>query len=156
MCRKRDLVSDQVNKYKACLNLHGIKQELGVNYFETYVPVTTWMAICLLLTVAILNHQFLRQVDFVMTYTQAPIECEMHMILPQGVLTWFGHAKDFVLHLINNIYEKQFGLVWYAFDCGKCVLVSYVDGIFMSPDKILIDKAIKDLIAVRLKIKAQG
>ena len=40
---------------------------------------------------------------------------------------------------------------------SKCVFVLYVDDdIFMSPDKILIDKAIKDLIAVGLKIKDQG
>ena len=64
--RKLDLVTDQVTKYKAHLNLHGGKQELGVNYFETYAPVATWMAIRFLLIVAILNCWFLRQVDFVM------------------------------------------------------------------------------------------
>ena len=41
MSRKRDLVIDQVTKYKACLNLHDGMKELGVNYFETYMPVTT-------------------------------------------------------------------------------------------------------------------
>ena len=40
---------------------------------------------------------------------------------------------------------------------GKCVFVLYVDnGIIMSPDKKLIDKAIEDFIAVGLKIKDQG
>ena len=36
------------------------------------------------------------------------------------------------------------------------MFVLYVDGIFMSPDNKLIDKAIKDLIVVRLKIEDQG
>ena len=49
------MVTDQVTKYKSHLNLHGSKQELGVNYFETYTPVATWMAIYFLLIVAILN-----------------------------------------------------------------------------------------------------
>ena len=40
------------------------------------------------------------------------------------------------------------------FVLGICVFVLYFDdGIFMSPDKNLIDKAIKDLIAVGLKIE---
>ena len=77
MCRKQDLVTDQVTKYIAWLNLHSGKQKLGVNYFKTYAPVATCMAIPFLLIVAILNHWFLRQVDFVMAYTQAPIECKM-------------------------------------------------------------------------------
>ena len=115
MHRKWDLVTDQVTKYKACLNLHGSKQELDVNYFMTYAPVSTLMAICFLLIVAILNHWFLRQVDFVMAYTQAPIKCEMYMTLPQEVSTWFGCAKDYVLQLVNNIYrQKQVDLVWYS------------------------------------------
>ena len=149
----------------AHLNLHGGKQELCINYFEIYPPVAAWMAIHFLLVVATLNSWFLRQVDFVMAYTQASIECEMYMTLPQGVLTLFGCAKIYALHFMDNIYrQKQVGLVWYShihdqlqgigfqplksdeyvFVWGKCI--------FMSPDKILIDKVIKDLIADRLNI----
>ena len=109
------MVTDQVTKYKACLSLHGGKQESSVNYFETYTPVSTSMAIRFLLIIASLNHWFFRQVDFIMAYTQAPIECEMYITLPQGVLTWCGCAKDYVLCLVNNIYgQKQAGLVWYS------------------------------------------
>ena len=39
MHRKRDLVTDKVTKYKAHLNLHSGKQELGIFFFETYAPV---------------------------------------------------------------------------------------------------------------------
>ena len=50
-----------------------------------------------------------------MAYTQAPIECELYMTLPQGVSTWFGHAKDYVLCLVNNIHgQKQGGIVRYS------------------------------------------
>ena len=53
MGREKDLVTNQMMKYKDWLNLHGSKQELGVNYFESYVPVATWMATSFLLIVAI-------------------------------------------------------------------------------------------------------
>ena len=35
MICKHDLVTNQVTKYKASLNLHGGNQEMGVNYNET-------------------------------------------------------------------------------------------------------------------------
>ena len=35
MYRKQDLVTAQLTKYKAPFKLHGVKQELSVNNFET-------------------------------------------------------------------------------------------------------------------------
>jgi hypothetical protein len=35
MHRKRDITSNKIKKYKACLNLHGRRQEYGMNYYET-------------------------------------------------------------------------------------------------------------------------
>ena len=87
MRQKCDLVIDDFVKYKARLNLHGGKQELGANYFEMLYPVFTWIAICFLLVLVILNCWSMIQIDFVMAYTQAPIECKMYMTLPHGILT---------------------------------------------------------------------
>ena len=107
MQQKCDLVTDEAVKYKAHPKLHGSKQELGVHYFETFAPVVTLMAIRFLLVLAILICWSMRQIDFVMAYTQAPIECEMYMTLPHGISTWYGCAKDYVLRLINNIYGQK-------------------------------------------------
>jgi hypothetical protein len=52
--RKRDLTTGKVTKHKARLNLHGGKQEFGMNYYETYTPVVTWFAIRLLIVFGIL------------------------------------------------------------------------------------------------------
>ena len=49
----------------------------------------------------------MRQIDFVMTFTQTLIACEMHMTLPHGISTWHGHAKFYILKLINNIYGQR-------------------------------------------------
>jgi hypothetical protein len=45
MKRKQEIKTQKVNKYKARLNVHGGKQEYGINYFETYAPVVTWFSI---------------------------------------------------------------------------------------------------------------
>ena len=39
MRRKRRIATGEVYKWKARLNIHGGKQEYGVNYWETYAPV---------------------------------------------------------------------------------------------------------------------
>ena len=39
----------EVYKWKARLNVHGGKQEHGVNYWETYAPVIGWTTIRLFL-----------------------------------------------------------------------------------------------------------
>ena len=107
-------------KYKADLNLHCSKQELA-NYFETFAPVLIWMAISFLLVLAILNHWSMRLMDFVIAYTQALIECKMYMTLPHGISTWHGHAKYYVLKLINNIYgQKQAGKVFLIIGIRSC------------------------------------
>ena len=55
----------------------------------------------------------MRQIDFVVAYIQALIECKMYMTLPHGISMWYGCGKDYVLKLINNIYGwKQVGKVF--------------------------------------------
>ncbi len=65
---------------------------------------------------AILFGWVLRQVDFVLVYTQAPIEVDMYTELPQGIETNFGNNKMHVLQLISNLYgQKQAGRVWTSY-----------------------------------------
>lgn len=55
MRRKRRIITDEVYKWKARLNLHGGKQEHGVNYWETYSPVVAWPTIRLFLILILLS-----------------------------------------------------------------------------------------------------
>jgi hypothetical protein len=113
MRRKRNLTTNAITKYKSRLNIHGGKQVYGMNYFETYAPVVTWFAIRAFVTIALLFSMYLRQIDFVQAYPQAPIETDMYMELPQGIETRHGNSKDHVLKLLSNLYgQKQAGRVW--------------------------------------------
>ncbi len=108
--RKCDLTTNEITKHKARLNLHGGKQIYGMNYYETYAPVVSWFAIRLMVIFGIIFKWFLRQVDFIVAYPQAPIEMDIYMELPQGIETRIGHSKDYVLKLLKNIYgQKQAG-----------------------------------------------
>jgi hypothetical protein len=178
MRRKRDLTTNQVKSHKARLNLHGGKQVYGMNYFETYAPVVTWFAIRLMIISGIIFGWALRQVDFVMAYPQAPIEMDIYMELPQGIMTAHGNSKDHVLKLNKNIYgQKQAGRVWNSFlvdklmsigftpslidDCvffrDDIIFMVYVDdGIFLGNNDSKLQDAIRDIQGIGLNIEDQG
>ena len=74
----------QVYKCKARLNVHGGKQEYGVNYLEKYSTVVNWFSIRTLPTLAEINKWHSRQVDFVLAYPKYPILYDIYMELPKG------------------------------------------------------------------------
>ena len=113
MIRKRDLVTNEITKYKARLNIHGGKQTLGVSYWETYASVVTWFAIRLLIICGVVMNWNMRRIDFVMAYCQAPIETDIYLKMPVGLEVKGSSADTHVLKLINNVYGgKQAGKVW--------------------------------------------
>ncbi|KAL7475408.1 hypothetical protein ACHAW6_001324 [Cyclotella cf. meneghiniana] len=178
MRRKRNLVTNEIKSHKARLNLHGGKQVYGVNYYDTYAPVVTWFAIRLMIILAIVTKRVLRQIDFVMAYTQAPIETDLYMEIPYGIETTTGNTRDYVLQLLANIYgQKQAGRVWNQFLVQKlesigftqsrideCVFyredvifIVYVDdGIFLGQSDDQLTGIIKELTEIGLEVEDQG
>ena len=127
MQRKRNRVTNEIKSHKARLNLHGGKQVYGVNYYDTYAPVVTWFTIRLLIILAIVTKRVLRQIDFVIAYTQAPIETDLFMEMPYGIETTKGNTHDYVLQLLANIYgQKQAGRVWNQFLVHKLESIGFV------------------------------
>jgi Reverse transcriptase (RNA-dependent DNA polymerase) len=55
MRSKRTVLDSTIYKWKACLNIDGGKQTHGVDYWDTYAPVTSWSTIRLILLVSIIN-----------------------------------------------------------------------------------------------------
>jgi len=74
----------EVYKWKAHLNIDGSHQVKGQDYWDTYAPVATWGSICLILAKAIIQGWYSKQIDFIMAYTQAPVERDMYMEVPKG------------------------------------------------------------------------
>ncbi len=61
-----------------------------------------------------------------MAYPQAPIEMDIYMELPQGIMTAHGNSKDHVLKLEKNIYgQKQAGRVWNSFLVDKLMSIGF-------------------------------
>jgi hypothetical protein len=166
MKRKRRIDTRAVYKWKARLTVHGGKQTQGVNFWETYAPVVNWTSIRLHLILSILNNFCTRQIDFVLAYPQADIECEMFMEIPRG-FECDGKRDTHALKLLKNIYgTRQAGRVWNqhihkglmergyeqstidhcVYYKGATVFLLYVDdGIFAGPSDTEIDDLIKSL-----------
>jgi hypothetical protein len=90
--RKRKIATREVYKRKARLNLDGSKQVKGVNYWNTYAPVTSWPTVRLLLTMAIIRGWHTKQLDFFLAFTQAPAELDnLYMKIPRG-FHYQGHS----------------------------------------------------------------
>jgi hypothetical protein len=81
---KRRIATCEVYKWKARLNIDGSKQEESVNYWETFSPVASWAAIRMVLITSLIHGWYTKQIDFVLAYTQADVECELYMAIPEG------------------------------------------------------------------------
>jgi len=113
MKRKRDIKTRQVKKWKARLNISGSRMKEGVHYNETYAPVASWNLIRMSLTLSAVHGWHTKQIDYVLAYTQAPVEKELYMHIPKGFDIEGHDTKDFVLQIHRNIYgQKQAGRVW--------------------------------------------
>ena len=105
MKRKRRIMTQEVYKWKARLNVHGGKQIKGVHYWETASPVVRWSSVRLLLTLSILEGWKTRQIDFVMTYPQADISSDVYMAIPPGVqVSEDEDNSEYCLLLLKNLY----------------------------------------------------
>ena len=103
----------EVYKYKARLNIHGGMQKHGVNYWETYSPVVNWFSIRLCLALTLIFQWKTRQIDFVLAFPQADVECDLFMQLPRGISFPGIHRSTHCLKLKKNLYgSRQAGRVW--------------------------------------------
>jgi len=167
MKRKRDIKTRQVKKHKARLNLDGSRMVKHRDYDLTYAPVASWGIIKLLLALVLTLGWHTVQLDYVLAFTQAPIERELYMQIPKGMEVEGGRSDDHCFKLKKNIYGgKQAGRVWNQYlvnklkDCGfkqskidecvfyhgKIIYVLYTDdSIIAGPDKQEIEKVIKKM-----------
>jgi hypothetical protein len=95
---KRRILTRQIYKWKARLNCHGGQQEHGINFWETYSPVVNWYSIRLFLIISIMKGWETRQIDFVLAFPQADVECDIYMEVPVG-FDLRQKKKDFCLKL---------------------------------------------------------
>ena len=179
MKRKRDIKSRKIKKYKARLNIDGSRMRHGVDYSETYAPVTSWRSIRILLTLVAKHRWHSKQLDYVLAFPQAPVEREIYMEIPKGIEVEGSNTKDYVLQIHRNIYgQKQAGRVWNHYlaekltkvvgfkqskidEClfykGNVMYALYTDdSILAGPDEEELNKVIEQIRQAGLNITEEG
>jgi hypothetical protein len=93
---------------ESTLNFDESKQVQGVNYWETFAPVATWGTIRMVLTMVLLNNWKTIQIDYVLAFPQAEVECDnMFMKIPKGFEVPDGKREDYVLKLKRTCTDKN-------------------------------------------------
>ena len=169
---KRQIKTQEVYKWNACLNVHGGQQEHNIHYWDTYAPVVTWQMVWFFMILSILLVWHSRQLNFIMAYLQVPTEIPLYMWLPQGYKRNGMTRKTRALMLIHNMYgQKQAGWVWNKYmdqgmreigftprtydPClyyrGSTVFLVYIDDcIVFGPNEQSINKVVTNLHACSL------
>ena len=80
---KKKLKSDgSIDKYKARLVAKGNRQKEGLNYFDTYSPVTRITSIQMLIAIIVLHNLDIHQTDVKTAFLNGEINEEIYMEQP--------------------------------------------------------------------------
>ena len=100
------------SRYKARLVAKGFTQEHGINYEETFSPVTRYKSIHYLLAHAALDDWEIEAMDVKTVYLYGKLKEEIYMAQPEGFIK--SGQENKVCRLLKSIYGlKQAGRVWY-------------------------------------------
>ena len=134
---KRKMKADgSIEKYKARLVVKGYKQKEGLDYFDTYSPVTRITSIRMLIAIAAIHNFEIHQMDVKTAFLNGELDEEIYMEQPEG-FNVLGQTKK-VCRLVKSLYGlKQAPKQWHEkFDslmmsngfkineCDRCVYMS--------------------------------
>ena len=154
----------RVKKYKARFCVRGFEKIEGVDYFETYVPVVSWITVHVLLIISIILNLSTTPVDYTCAFLHAPVTNDINVDMPKGY-----QQKGKVLKLKRSLYGlKQAPRIFYLhmkkallkqgfhksnfdeclFIHPKLICITYADdNLFFARDSFNINKLIDKLKA---------
>ena len=88
-------------RYKVRLIVHGYRQQYGIDYWETYAPVSSSRSIRILLTLAASKRMIIHQIDIETAFLNADISETIYLYPPDGLP---GIEPGKVLLLKKSLY----------------------------------------------------
>ncbi|PKI50935.1 hypothetical protein CRG98_028665 [Punica granatum] len=110
---KRKMKADgSIDKYKTRLVIKGYKQKEGLNYFDTYSPVTRINSIRMILAIAALRNLEVHQMDVKTAFPNGDLDEEIYMEQLEGFVAPGNKMK--VCKLVKSLYGlKQAPKQWH-------------------------------------------
>ena len=84
--KKKIKADGSIDKYKARLVIKGYRQKEGLDYFDTYSPVTRITSICMLIAIAALYNLEIHQMDDKIAFLNGDLDEEIYMEQPKGFI----------------------------------------------------------------------
>ena len=91
-----------IDKYKARMVIKGYKQKEGLDYFDTYSPVTRISSIRMLIAIAAIHNLEIHQMDVKTAFLNGDLDEEIYMEQPEGFIVP-GQEKK-VCRLVKSLY----------------------------------------------------
>ncbi|CAL8092418.1 unnamed protein product [Prunus armeniaca] len=177
--KKKMKADGSIEKYKARLVVKGYKQKEGLDYFDTYSPVTRITSIRMLIAIAALHNLEIHQMDVKTAFLNGDLDEEIYMEQPEGFIVPGQENK--VCKLVKSLYGlKQAPKQWHLkFDnalmsngfkineCDKCVYMKstqdgfiiiclYVDDMLIIGSNIGMIKSTKKMLTKNFDMKDLG
>nr|GEU40124.1 zinc finger, CCHC-type [Tanacetum cinerariifolium] len=110
--KRKMKVDGIIDKFKARLVIQGFRQKEGIDYFDTYAPVSRITTIRLLLALATIHNLVIHQMDVKTTFLNGDLDKEVYMKQPKGfVMPCNDHN---VCKLVKSLYGlKQAPKQWH-------------------------------------------
>ena len=166
---KRKMKADgTIDKSKSRLVICGNRQKEGLDYFDTYSPVTRITSIRIILAIAAVRNLDIHQMDVKTAFLNGELDEEIYMEQPEGFIVPGKEKK--VCRLVKSLYGlKQAPKQWHEkFDkavlsngfkineCDKCVYVKstndgyvilclYVDDMLIVGSNVKMIQSTKDM-----------
>ena len=91
-----------IDKYKARLVVKGYRQKEGLDYFDTYSPVTRIISIRMLIALAAVHDLKIHQMDVKTAFLDGELEEEIYMEQLEGFIVPGKEKK--VCRLVKSLY----------------------------------------------------
>ena len=100
--KKKMKADGSIDKYKARLVIKGYKQKEGLDYFDTYSPVTRISSIRMLIAITAIHNLEIHQMDVKTAFLNGDLNEEIYMEQPEGFL--FPGQEKKVCRLVKSLY----------------------------------------------------
>ncbi|GJT79113.1 calcineurin B-like protein 4 [Tanacetum coccineum] len=103
---KKKMKSDgTIDKYKVRLVIKGFRQREGLDFLDTYLPITRITSIRMVLAIAALRKLEVHQMSMKMTFLNVDLENVLYMNQPEGFMALGLESK--VCRLVKSLYDSM-------------------------------------------------